>query len=140
MLGAVHEYELQIRESHLDTFGHVNNAAYLDILEEARWELITANGYGLDEVHRRGIGPVVLEAHLRFVRELRNRQRVLVRTWLDSYTGKIGKLPQQICDQAGELCTEALFTIGLFDMRARKLVRPTPEWVAALGLRPGELG
>ena len=42
MLGSVHEYALVIREQHLDTFGHVNNAKYLEILEEARWDLITA--------------------------------------------------------------------------------------------------
>ena len=76
MLGQAHDYELLIHEQHLDTFGHVNNAAYLQILEEARWDLITRNGYGLDEVHRRRIGPVVLDVELRFRRELRNRQRV----------------------------------------------------------------
>ena len=47
MLGRVHDYQLVIREQHLDTFGHVNNAKYLEILEEARWDLITGNGYGL---------------------------------------------------------------------------------------------
>ncbi len=140
MLGSIHEYGLQIRESHLDTFGHVNNAAYLDILEEARWDLITRNGYGLEEVHRRGIGPVVLEAHLRFAREIRNRQRVVVRSWLESHAGKVGRLAQQIRDDTDALCTDALFTIGLFDLRTRKLVRPTPEWITALGLRPEELG
>jgi acyl-CoA thioester hydrolase len=140
MLGSVHEYPIVIREHHLDTFGHVNNAAYLDILEEARWDLITRNGYGLEEVHRLKVGPTVLELQIRFVHEIRNRQRVTIRTWLESYSGKIGKLAQQVRDEAGDLCTDALFTIGLFDMTARRLVRPTPEWIAALGLRAGDLG
>jgi thioesterase-3 len=140
MLGPVHEYTILIREHHLDTFGHVNNATYLDILEEARWDLVTRNGYGLDEVHRLKIGPTVLEVQIRFVREVRNRQQVTIRTWLESYSGKIGKLAQQIRDEKDELCTDALFTIGLFDLTARRLVRPTPGWIAALGLRPDELG
>ena len=139
MQGGVHEYRLLILEKHLDTFGLVNNAVYLEILEEARWDLITRNGYGLDEVHRRGIGPVVLDVHLRFVQEIRNRQAVTVRTWVDSYSGKIGKLAQQVLDDAGDLCCDAKFTIGLFDLTARRLIRPTPEWVRALGLRPGDL-
>jgi acyl-CoA thioester hydrolase len=139
MPGPVHEYRLLILEKHLDTFGHVNNAAYLEILEEARWDLITRNGYGLDDVHRLGIGPVVLDLHLRFVRELRNRQAVAVRSWLESYSGKVGKFAQQILDGAGEVCCDASFTIGLFDLRARKLIRPTPEWAKALGLRPEDL-
>jgi thioesterase-3 len=139
MIGTVHEYSIVIRERHLDTFGHVNNAAYLDILEEARWDLVTRNGFGLDEVHRLKVGPTVLEVQLRFVREIRNRQRVTISTWLESYSGKIGKLAQQIRDEGGEVRTDALFTIGLFDMTTRKLVRPTPEWIAALGLRPEDL-
>jgi acyl-CoA thioester hydrolase len=139
MLGPVHEYSIVIREHHLDTFGHVNNAAYLEILEEARWDLIARNGYGLEDVQRLKVGPTVLEVQLRFVREIRNRQRVTIRTWLESYKGKVGKLAQQIQDDVGEVCTEALFTIGLFDMTTRRLVRPTPEWMAALGLRAEDL-
>ncbi len=139
MQGGLHEYRLSILEKHLDTFGHVNNAVYLEILEEARWDLITRNGYGLDEVQRRGIGPVVLDVHLRFVRELRNRQAITVRSWVESYSGKIGKLGQQVLDDAGELCCDAKLTIGLLDLATRKLIRPTPEWERGLGLTPGDL-
>lgn len=139
MVGSVHDYPLVIREAHLDTFGHVNNATYLAILEEARWELITRNGYGLDEVVRRRIGPTILEINLKFQRELRNRQRILIRTWMESYTGKIGKVVQQIVDAEGNLCCEALFTIGLFDLAARKLIPPTPEWIKGLGLTEADV-
>jgi len=139
MLGAAHDYRLLILEKHIDTFGHVNNAAYLEILEEARWDLITRNGYGLDEVQRLGIGPIVLDVHLRFVRELRNRQAVTIRSWVDSYSGRIGTLDQQVFDDAGRLCCDAKFTIALFDLASRKVIRPTPEWARALGLRPEDL-
>jgi acyl-CoA thioester hydrolase len=92
-------------ESHIDTFGHVNNAAYLEILEEARWDLITRNGYGLDEVQRRRIGPIVLDVHLRFVRELRNRQAVIIR-WMDSYSGKVGRFASSLDDAGAVLRRE----------------------------------
>jgi YbgC/YbaW family acyl-CoA thioester hydrolase len=140
VLGTTHDYDLQVLEQHLDTFGHVNNAAYLQILEQARWDLITRNGYGLDEVHRRRIGPVVLEVRLRFKRELRNRQRVTIRSWVSSHSSKVGKFEQHILDDAGNVCCEAVFTVGLFDLEARKLIPATPEWLAALGLRPEDLG
>jgi hypothetical protein len=29
--------------------------------------------------------------------------------------------------------------MGLFDLTARKLILPTPEWIKALGLRPEDL-
>jgi thioesterase-3 len=139
MLGTVHEYPMLVQEQHLDTFGHVNNAVYLQLFEQARWDLITRNGYGLDEVHRLQIGPTVLELTVRFSRELRNRQPIVIKTWLESYLGKIGKLVQQICDDGGKLRCEATFTMGLFDLKARKLIAPTPEWLRALGLRPEDL-
>jgi thioesterase III len=139
MLGSAHDYALVIREQHLDTFGHVNNARYLEILEEARWDLVTRNGYGLAEVMRRRIGPTILEINMKFQRELRNRQRITIRSWTESYVGKIGRFVQQIVDDEGNLCCDALFTIGLFDLNARKLIAPTPEWLKAIGLTEADL-
>ena len=46
---------------------------------------------------------------------------------LDSYSGKLGKLVQQVNDEAGKLCCEASFTMGLFDLTARKLLLATPN-------------
>ena len=65
------EYTLQIKEHHLDSFGHVNNAVYLALYEEARWELITHNGYGMDEVKKFRQGPVVLDVKVRFRKEMK---------------------------------------------------------------------
>ena len=73
----VFEQSIIIREGHLDTFGHVNNARYLELFEQARWDLITDNGFGLDYVKSSGTGPVILELTLRFVWEGRLRHREL---------------------------------------------------------------
>ena len=126
-------YPLMIRESHLDTFGHVNNAVYLQILEEARWDFITAGGYGLDTVVRTGVGPTILEFNLKFMKELKLRQKVTIISQGVSYEKKIGKLKQEIFNEKNELCFEALMTYGLFDTRERKLVLPSPEWLCAVG-------
>ena len=129
-----HEYELLIKEHHLDTFGHVNNATYLALLEEARWDYITANGYGLETVKRLRLGPVILEATLKFKRELGNRSKIRIVSRMESYEGKVGTMSQNIVDESGQLSCEARFVFGLFDLDARKLVPPTPEWLQALGL------
>jgi acyl-CoA thioester hydrolase len=133
---AVHEYPLVILERHLDVFGHVNNATYLEIFEEARWDLITRGGFGLKEVHERRIGPVVLAVEMRFNREAVNRERMIVRTRCLEYRGKVGRLEQVLVRAADGLpsCT-ASFTFGLFDLRTRRLLRPTPEWLKAVGVR-----
>jgi thioesterase III len=131
--GKVFTYELLIRESHLDTFGHVNNAVYLQILEEARWEIITQNGFGLKDIAKTGLGPTILEVTLKFMKELRLRQKIRIRSQLISYPGKVGTFLQVIENEAGEPCAEATFKIGLFDTRERKLTLPTPGWLKAIG-------
>lgn len=127
-----HTSELQIVERHLDTFGHVNNARYLEIFEDARWDWITSRGYGFDRIHALGAGPTVLSCAVKFLRELHNRERVRVLTQMVSYAGKAGEVAQTIVKASGEVACEASFIVGLFDMKSRRLVPPTPEWLKAL--------
>ena len=135
MLSPIHEYEVLIIERHLDTFGHVNNATYLDLFEAARWDWITRNGFGLERIRELQQGPTVLELTLCFKREIKNRQTITIRTWVDSYEGKIGVVLQEMRDAAGELYCEGRFTCALFDLQARRLLTPTPEWLAAVGMQ-----
>ncbi len=127
-------YEMTIRESHLDSFGHVNNAAYLTILEEARWDIISKRGYGLSEIHKSKIGPVILEVNLKFQKELTNRETVTIKTGIIKHSGKISTLRQVIFNSKGEQAAVADFVVGLFDLKARKLIDYTPEWKRALAL------
>lgn len=131
---ARHERKLLIRESHLDTFGHVNNATYLQIFEEARWDWITSNGFGLREIREQQVGPTILEITIKFLRELRNREEVTIRTEVLSYRGKICDLRQAIHKADGELACEAVLRCALFDLRQRKIVAPTAAWARALGV------
>ena len=134
MRAQVFEQELTIKEQHLDTFGHVNNAVYLQIFEQARWDIISAGGYGMETIREKGQGPVILEAHLKFLHEVRNRQQVCIRSTITEYRGKVGSMRQTLLDSDGRECCDASFVFGLWDIRARKLVPPTQEWLAALGI------
>ncbi|MFD2603370.1 acyl-CoA thioesterase [Flavobacterium suzhouense] len=125
-------YKLTIKEFHLDTFGHVNNATYLQIYEEARWEFITQNGYGLDKIRSTGKGPVILEINIRFIKELGLRENITIYSQTGEYEGKVGKIRQWIVDEQGTVCSEVEMKIGLFDTKLRKLVAPTEDWMAAI--------
>ncbi|WP_018344297.1 acyl-CoA thioesterase [Cytophaga aurantiaca] len=129
----IFNYALTIREQHLDTFGHVNNATYLTLFEEARWELITQNGYGLSYIRETGLGPTILEINIKFLKELRLRQEIVIESRMISYEGKIGKIEQKMLRNVEECCI-AEFTVALFSVKERKLVLPTPEWLKAIGL------
>ncbi len=134
MQGKTHHYDVEILERHLDTFGHVNNAKYLEIFEEARWALITENGFGLDEIRRANQGPIILGVTVKFKKEMRLREKIRVTTTVARYEKKIGIIHQTMTNAAGELNAEADFTFGLFDTIARKLIAPTPQWLAAVGV------
>jgi thioesterase-3 len=133
-VNTIAEYAVLIREHHLDTFGHVNNAVYLELFEEARWEVISSRGYGIETIKTTGLGPTLLDVHLKFMKELRLREQIVIKTQLVSYEGKVALLGQWIENAAGVRCCEAEFKIGLFDTHQRKLVLPTPEWLKALGI------
>jgi acyl-CoA thioester hydrolase len=122
-----------ISEAHLDSFGHVNNARYFELLEQARWDLITERGFGIETIRKTRTGPTILEINVRFLRELKPRDVVVIRTDLISYERKIGKLRQQMLKDDTLAC-EAIFTIGLFDLEKRRLIEPTPAWAYAVGL------
>lgn len=132
MDSTIYQYPLEIKEFHLDTFGHVNNATYLQIYEEARWQFITDNGYGLDKVKSSGLGPVVLEIKIRFMRELRLREKVTIFSQTTDYASRVGTIKQWIINADGKVCSEMEMQVGLFDTHHRKLVEPTEDWKNAI--------
>ncbi len=128
------EYKVLIKESHLDSFGHVNNAAYLSLFEEARWDFITNGGYGLEAIQARQKGPVVLEANLRFKRELKNREQIRIESFTESFSGKIMRMTQRMIKEGGEIACEAAFVFGFMDLEKRKLIEPPEDWKEAVGV------
>ena len=126
-------YPIIIKETYLDLFGHVNNAMYLTLFEEARWDFITKNGYGLQKIQETGEGPMLLDIQLKFIKEIRTRDEIVIESSLLSYEKKIGKLSQEM-NRKGEICCTVTMTFGLFSLKERKLILPTPAWLKAMGL------
>jgi YbgC/YbaW family acyl-CoA thioester hydrolase len=133
---SIFEYHVLIREMHLDSFGHVNNAAYVMLYEEARWDFITKNGFGLDVIQKLQMGPVILDLKVRFKRELKNREEIkIISRPLEIISPKIMILEQSMVRSDGKVASDAQFTVGFFDMRERKLVNATPDWLKAIGIK-----
>ena len=126
-------YDTMIKEHHLDSYQHMNNATYLALFEEARWELITERGYTHGHVHSTGLGPIVLEVNIKFLKELKLREKIKITCELVSYEGKIFKLKQQMLRDNGDVACEAIFVGGFFDLKARKLIMPNEQLLHAVG-------
>jgi YbgC/YbaW family acyl-CoA thioester hydrolase len=129
-------YKLMVREEHLDTFGHVNNAVYLELYESARWEYITSQGYGMKEVKLYEKGPVILELNLKFKKELGLREEIMIETdYPIILNSLLMKMNQRIIKcSTKEVASELTMTFGLFDLRLRKLIAPTAEWLKVMGV------
>lgn len=134
-LNKIFEYRLQTKESHLDSFGHVNNAVYVQLYEEARWDFMNLSGMGLEYIQKTQVGPVLLDMQIRFKREIKNREDIIIRSQAKEVkSSRIIILEQEIINSEGKVASEAIFTIGLLDLKARKLVEATEEWLRAIGV------
>lgn len=129
----IHKYEIIVQETDLDSYGHVNNAAYLRLYEQARWDLTNANGYGIKTIQESKQGPVILEINLKFRKELVAREKITIETVMLDLNGKISRVKQIMRKDNGEEASEAIFTFGLFDLKSRRLIEPTPAWKKAMG-------
>jgi len=133
MDAVVHQYKLIVLETYLDMLGHVNHAAYLTLFEEARWDLLTKNGYGLKKIIETRISPTVLGVTIRYLKEILVRDEIIIETRLTSFKSKIGQIAQTM-QRSGEICCAAEFTFGIMDLNARRLIVPPSEWLKALGV------
>jgi len=122
-----------VAKAHLDSFGHVNNAMYLMLFEQARWKIINSKGYGLEKIKETALGPTILEINIRFLKELLLGESITIESQVTFLKNRIGVMTQKMFrDEV--LCCVADFRIGLFDIKARKLVKPTHDWLEAIGV------
>ena len=132
------EQKVLIRETHLDVFGHVNNATYLTIFEDARWDFLFSLGIDIHSIKKAQIGPVILECQVKFLREIRAREEIIVTVepLMENITerSKVFLMKQQMFNQKGELACDGVLTFGVFDLQNRRLILPPMEWRKAFGL------
>ena len=70
---------ITVRGFHCDLYGHVNNARYLEFLEEARWELLEQT-FDLDTFHAKGLSFVVVGIDIAYRQVARPGDRLRVLT------------------------------------------------------------
>jgi acyl-CoA thioester hydrolase len=75
----VYRYRLEARGYELDSYGHVNNSVYLNYMEQARWSLIREAGL-MDRLVNSGKKIVVVETNIRYMKEIRLFDQVIVET------------------------------------------------------------
>ena len=112
----------------------MNHATYLQVFEEARWEIIDNHGFDVKTIQTKRIGPTILKVEIDYKRELLNRQWIKIVTRPTPMKKKIGFIYQQMTNEKDEVCSDIKITYGLFDLNKRKLIEPPLEWLDALNL------
>ena len=72
-------FKLRVRGYELDSFGHVNNAVYLQYCEEAKWHFFSESNT-LGVIEDLGLFPIILENKLRYMHELKLHDVVRIET------------------------------------------------------------
>ena len=129
-----HTHNVVICENQFDTFGHLNNAKYLELYEQARWDLLNQRGYTLETIRRLQQGPVILSIQIDFRRELTAPMPIRITTEMLSYIGKIFVLEQKMLDGEDIVCSKCTLKGGLFDLRQRNLVAPNQQWLKVFNI------
>ncbi|MFE7528839.1 acyl-CoA thioesterase [Kitasatospora sp. NPDC057542] len=131
---------ITVRGYETDSQGHLNQAVYLQYAEHARWEYLRAAGIRQADLVAEGVGPVVLETTVKYLRELRAGDSVEVGcsfTWRD---GKTFQVVQRLVREDGVLAAEITGVGGILDLTERRLVADPREPLRALATDPGLLG
>ncbi len=112
--------EIKIRGYHVDHFNHVNNARYLEFLEEGRWDYSERNGL-IDAFHERGITHVTVNININYRRSAVVGQTLKIETGIVGKSTKSFTMGQKIFLQGSEkLIADAEVTSVLLDIHTAK--------------------
>jgi acyl-CoA thioester hydrolase len=129
-----------VRGYETDALGHLNQSVYLQYAEHARWCLLQSAGVGPSELLAKGVGPVVLETTIRYLRELRTGDEVVVTCGFEWGEGKTFRVAQTIGKADGTVSAEIAAVGALMDLKERRLVSDPRGYFRALASEPQVFG
>ena len=112
--------QIKVRGYHLDVYQHVNNARYLEFLEEARWDGLE-NSSGFHWMTENHIAFVVVNININYRRPAVLGDLLTVSSKVEQLNGKSGVLSQVVTlEPEGEVVADALITFVCIDLRTQK--------------------
>jgi thioesterase III len=111
-----HSTKIKVRGYHCDFYGHVNNARYLEMMEEARWQYLEA-GLGLDYWSDRGMGFVVASVTLNYKRPVGPGVVLEILSRTTRLEGRSGVIHQEIINlETGKTIALGDVTFAVIDL------------------------
>ena len=128
----------EIRQSDIDSNGHVNYAAYIDAAGRLRYRFFTEHGFPRERFTKLGIGPIYTDIHARFLREVIMGETITITYSLSGLSpqGVRWKVHHDFLKSNGKKAVIIDIEGAILDLTARKPVPPTPELLQAFNLVP----
>ena len=113
------ETQIRIRGYHTDLYQHVNNARYLEFLEEARWQILEDH-INLEAFMNKGFLFFVVNINISYRNQARVNDVILIKSGL----GKIGRtsavIRQQVVNKKTKVvCADADITFVIADINGK---------------------
>ena len=124
-----HSISLSVRGYELDSYGHVNNAVYLQYLEHARWVFMKDQGL-LERIYADGLFLVVVETQIRYLRETSIFDELVVETALEDVKPYLAFRQKILNDKTG--LTVARATIKTIFVDGRRIPVDIPEYILSM--------
>lgn len=127
----IHSTELTTRTYECDSYGHINNAIYLNYLEYARIQFLNDLPISYDELRRKGIGFVVTRICIDYRLQVGNGERLRIDTWT-LRKQNVRVVFRQNIYRGGDLVAEAEVTWACINEQGKPVRIPAELEVAAL--------
>ncbi|MDR1428718.1 MAG: acyl-CoA thioesterase [Spirochaetaceae bacterium] len=124
------ECRLTVRTYECDSYGHVNNANYLNYLEFARYEFLRDIGFDYPNVVKSGYGVYIARIEIDYKKPAVTDDELVIRSWPVKKGAVSGVVAQKIT-RGDDTIAEANVTWALVDKRG------LPSKIPAEYDRPG---
>ena len=115
--------EIKVRGYHLDMFMHVNNARYLEFLEEARWAAFENTKFNPDVFMKNSWSLAVVNININYRRAAGFGAILGIQTSLKKIGTKSVTLEQKISDKdSGDIIVDADVTFVVLDVRSNRAI------------------
>ncbi len=118
----MHSIRIKVRGYHLDMYQHVNNARYLEFLEEARWDFIESK-INLKEWMKKGLGFVIANININYRKPASLNQVIEIQSQISELNVKRATIEQKIyLEDSDTLVANADVTFVIVDVKTGKPV------------------
>ncbi|MCR6110972.1 acyl-CoA thioesterase [Bacillus sp. A301a_S52] len=127
----INEATITVRYAETDQMGVVYHANYLVWCEIGRTGLIEQLGFKYTDMEKQGVLSPVINVNMNYLKPAKYGQEVMVKTWIESYTGIRVKYGYEMHNSIGELCltgTSEHVCVDAETFRPVNIKKVFPDW------------